>query len=277
MISFTHQTQGILSREQARAAIRWLATHNVARVVVVSDFARKALTDGGLPAGLVTTIRNGLLLEHYLPDEPSGLRDLLGVPEFEPVVGIVGRFTPWKGQEFFLRLAQAWAARGWLGQFVLVGQTYPEDKEYEKSLLRFVEDHQLHECVRFAPFQTNVASTLRALDVLVHASTRPEPLGRVILEAMSVGVPVLAARAGGVPEIITDGVNGVLAEPGNLEDYLNKLRAMIDGGTEMARMRMAAQDTVKERFTADRMFAEFERVVDEVGVPVPAVAPPDGR
>ena len=192
--------------------------------MAVSEYARRALLQEGLPERLITTIHNGLPLEHYRRTEPGFLRNQLGLPPHQPLAGLVGRHTPWKGQDFFLRLAQAWIRQNQTGHFVLIGHAFNEDQAYEAALRRFVSEHGLSARVHFLPFQQNMAAVLSDLNLLVHASVLPEPFGRVIIEAMAVGTPVLAARAGGVPEIITHEVTGWLAEPGHLESYLAQLQ-----------------------------------------------------
>src|SRR5260221_10323950 len=98
-----------------------------------------------------------------------------------------------------------------------------------------------------------MASVLGDLDVLVHASTRPEPFGRVIIEAMAAGLPVIAARAGGVSEIITDGVDGLLAEPGDLENYRLQLDRLLRSTELATRLAGARRQTLGDRFSIQRV------------------------
>lgn len=93
--------------------------------------------------------------------------------------------------------------------------------------------------------------------MLLHCSTSPEPFGRVIVEAMAAGTPVIAARDGGVPEIITDGVDGFLAPPGDLDAYLAALRR-VWSGPPAAALSAAARRTVAERFSITRVKTEFQ-------------------
>ncbi|MBI4326609.1 MAG: glycosyltransferase family 4 protein [Chloroflexi bacterium] len=246
-----------------RLAFRRQALKSAARIVTVSEYARRALLQEGLPERLITTIHNGLPLEQYRRSEPGFLRRQLGLPPDQPLAGLVGRYAPWKGQDFFLRLALAWIRQNQTGHFVLIGHAFNEDQAYEAALRRFVSEHALSARVHFLPFQQNMAAVLSDLNLLVHASVLPEPFGRVIIEAMAAGTPVLAARSGGVPEIITHEVTGRLAEPGHLESYLAQLQKALLSGPDSARLAEAAQRLVQERFNLEQVRQKFEKVIDE--------------
>lgn len=239
---------------------RQLAT----RLLPVSDFGRAALLQEGIPADRVTTIHNGIPLARYQRSNSTLLREQLRLGTNEPLIGLVGRITPWKGQDFFLRLAQAWSAQGRPGRFAIIGRAFNEDAPFETTLKQFVRTHRLESKVHFVAFQADIAATLSQLDLLLHCSTKPEPFGRVIIEAMAVGVPVIAARAGGVPEIVTDGVDAGLAEPGNLESYIGQITALLGNPPKRTAWAVAGRRTVEQRFTLDRVFADFDRVLGEI-------------
>jgi glycosyltransferase involved in cell wall biosynthesis len=248
----------------ARAAFFWHAQRGPARLVTVSEFAREALRRAGLPSSLLTTIHNGISLTRYRRTERGSLRKQWNLSDSELLVGIVGRFTPWKGQEFFLRLAQAWIGQGRPGHFVLAGHAFNEEQAFEARLRSFVTEHGLTSRVHFVPFLPDIAAALSDLDVAVHTSLRPEPFGRVIIEAMAAEVPVIAARDGGVPEIVQHGLNGLLAVPGDLQDYLSQLTQLLSSASLRAKLGAAGRRIVEERFTLDRVCEGFDRVFAEV-------------
>jgi glycosyltransferase involved in cell wall biosynthesis len=111
---------------------------------------------------------------------------------------------------------------------VLVGAPLFGEDAYEARLHEFVASNGLEGRVHFLGFQDDVAACMCAVDVVAHTSITPEPFGRVIVEGMLARRPVVAARAGGVVEIIDDGVNGVMCTPGDahvLADTLAELRS----------------------------------------------------
>ena len=232
-----------------------------ARLAAVSGFGRDALIAQGVPREQVVAIPNGIPIDRYRRDAARPLRTALGVRDDEPVFGLVGRITPWKGHEVFLRTAAAWHRTGRPGRFVIVGAAFNEDAGFAEGLHRAVERDGLGGRVHFVPFQPDIAAALSSLDVLVHASTRPEPFGRVLIEAMAVGVPVVAARGGGVPEIIRDDGNGALVAPGDVDGYLRALTAVTDDPNRRDRWVAEGLRIVREQFSIDRVFADFDRLV----------------
>ena len=244
-----------------RVAFRWQA-RRAAQLTPVSDYAGDALRREGIPPGRITRVHNGLPLSRYQPQPRGFLRRHLSIAPEQPMIGMVGRVAPWKGQRFFLELARAWAGAGQAGHFIVMGKTFNEDQAFESDLRRWVDTQGLTGRVHFAAFQENLVAALSDLDVVVHASLRPEPFGRVIIEAMAVGVPVIAARAGGVPEIIEDRQNGWLAAPGDLKEYLAALRQRFEDEQLTRQICAAAGRVVRERFTIERVLDQFEAVID---------------
>ena len=176
---------------------------------------------------------------------------------------MVGRLTAWKGQDVFLRVADAWARAGRPGKFAVIGGAFNEDAPFASRLRQYVAERGLAERVRFVPFLPDVVGALSSLDVLLHTSTKPEPFGRVLIEAMAVGVPVIGAREGGVPEILTHDRDGGLVVPGDVAGYEALLAALVADPSRMQRWRDAGLATVRERFTLDRVFRDWDRLVRE--------------
>jgi glycosyltransferase involved in cell wall biosynthesis len=142
-------------------------------------------------------------------------------------VGMVGRIAAWKGQDVFLAaFAKAFPDGG--AEAVIVGSALFGEESHEKELGRLAEDLGVVGGVRFSGFSDDVWGELMKLDVLVHASTVPEPFGQVVLEGMAAGLPVVAARAGGPAELITDGIDGLLFTPGQSDELARALRVLAE-------------------------------------------------
>jgi glycosyltransferase involved in cell wall biosynthesis len=130
--------------------------------------------------------------------------------------GVVGRLSPWKGQRVFLdAFAKAFAGTG--AEARLIGAPLFGEEAYEAELRGQIDHLGLGGRVELRGHRDDVAAELADLDVVVHCSTVPEPFGQVVVEAMGVGRPVVAAAAGGPLEIVTDGVDGLLTPPGDAE------------------------------------------------------------
>lgn len=142
--------------------------------------------------------------------EVAALRASLGGGSLS-LVGVFGRLAPWKGQALFLQaLAQLPNVIG-----VVVGEALFGEAAYADELHAKVAAMGLSGRVRFLGFREDIPLVMSAMDVIVHTSIAPEPFGRVVVEGMLAGKPVIASGAGGVLEIIEHGKTGFLYEAGN--------------------------------------------------------------
>src|SRR5207247_5446792 len=127
-----------------------------------------------------------------------------------PLVGWVGRVGAWKGHGAFLALARLAAARWPEAVFVLAGGAVPGLELQVGELRRELDGDAAGGRIRYLGHVPDGPRLVGALDVLVACPTRPDPFPRVVEEALWHGVPVLAVRTGGLPELVRDGVTGVL-------------------------------------------------------------------
>jgi glycosyltransferase involved in cell wall biosynthesis len=114
---------------------------------------------------------------------------------------------------------------------------------------------------------------LTLLDVVVHASTEPEPFGRVIAEAMAMRRPVIATRAGGPTEIIEDGRTGFLVPPGDVEALADQITALLTDSALAGRIAEAGYEEARKRFSAEAHSALVQGVYDSVLQPKRTRAP----
>jgi glycosyltransferase involved in cell wall biosynthesis len=114
--------------------------------------------------------------------------------------------------------------------------------------------------IRFTGHLADIPSVLRALDVLVHASTAPEPFGMAIAEGMACGRAVIAARSGGASELLEERLDALGHEPGNAVQLADALDELVSDGALRARLGDAARAAACRKFGADRMAAEFAKV-----------------
>ena len=169
------------------------------------------------PARKQWLVYPGVSLDDFNPDglpAPAALRAKFGLPTTGPLIGIVGRLQRWKGMDIFLDAIPAIIARHPNVQAVIVGGPHETEPRYPDELQARVQALGIGHVVTFAGFQTNVTEWMQAMDVVVHASDR-EPFGIVVIEAMALGKPVVAGAEGGPSEIITPGVDGLLAPFGD--------------------------------------------------------------
>lgn len=234
-------------------------------IAITEQGRRQMLRHTVLDADRIDVIPPGLDTERFRPGDGAQARALFGVPEDAFVVGMVGGFNPGKGQrEFIEALGIASAAEPALADAmhaIVVGRRSGDSPEYIAELERLRAGLPRPERVGLHPFADDPALAFRALDVFVLASYS-ETFGIVVQEAMSSGVPVIATDAGGVPEIVQHGANGLLAPP-------HDARALADAILELwrnpeLRTTLAAQaraDAV-ERYDLTRQMNRFEGALE---------------
>ncbi len=214
-----------------------------------------------LPSAVVANSRSTLKtlpnLRHaavvHNPVEPPAMA---GKAEGAPLtVGIVGRLAPWKGQHVFLQ-AFATAFRGSEVRGRIVGAALFGEEEYERTLHESARELGIAQQVEFRGFREDVWSELAEFDVLVHASGVPEPFGRVVLEGMVAGLPVVAANEGGPAELITPAVDGLLVPPGDAAALAAALELLAADPDLRRRLGEAARERSRA-FTPERAAAEL--------------------
>lgn len=229
---------------------REIARRAADRVICISRWVRECLSrETAYPLDRSPVVWNFVDTESFGPIDTvarAEQRDRHGVGTERILLGMVGNIKPWKGQHVVLEaLALLPAHDRALLRCVFFGGTAdrPEDKCYRSRLDAYVAEHRLATCVDFRGFVENIHEIYPLLDVLVHASTEPEPFGRVLIEAMACGVPVVASDGGGPRDIVDHGRSGWLVpidaprELASLLHWLVQNRAALPQAGAQARAR----------------------------------------
>lgn len=146
-----------------------------------------------------------------------------------PIIGLVGRVNlEQKGQDVFVRAAAVVSAKFPHAEFAIIGSAHPGNEAHFRRLLHLIEGLGLQGKVRCTGDVDNIRALFSMLDVCVLPARKPEGLGNVLIEAMAVGKPVVGTRIGGIPEVIEDGVNGFLVEPGDAQGLAQALENLLE-------------------------------------------------
>ena len=212
---------------------------------------RRALEDK------TTVIPNGIVIRDHR-DMKGSLREELGLPEEEFLVGVVGRFNWWKGQKEMIPVMEEVLRRRPGVRFIFAGAPYRGDEAILEEFKRGMAEAGLGEHIHLLGEVDDINRVYADLDALVLPSIRPEPFGLVLLEAMAAGLPVAAYRHGGPTEIIQDGVCGLLVPPGDgkaLAEAILKLAGDPAFGVSLGR---AGRERVDLLYTAGKQGSRFE-------------------
>jgi glycosyltransferase involved in cell wall biosynthesis len=184
-------------------------------------------------------------------------------------VGMVATYARWKGQEIFFRAA-AKILRilpGFPVQFYLIGGPVyrTQGSQYNETELRSLTMQlEISEKMRLICFQTKPERLYSNLDIVVHASTKPEPFGLTIVEAMACGRPVVASLAGGVKEIIEDGKDALGVLPGNVDCLVDALKRLLTDKEWRVRLGANARTKAEKSFDRNRIGPQLWRVYERV-------------
>ena len=235
------------------------------RFIYISEAVRRSHLESGVPCRKGVVVYNGLDVPTFVAalDSEKGRQSFALSPD-DVAVGIVGRLDAWKGQDVFLRaMAQVKdvvpRAKG-----VVVGEVAAENPGYLDMLLALRDELALVDQVMFSGFRMDVPVVMSALDIVVLASTLPEPFGRVIIEAMAAGKPVIATDAGAAREIIEDGVQGLLIPPGDAEAMARAILYLLTHRDRAMLMGRKGQSRAQERFSMQQYSTGVQNVYREL-------------
>jgi len=244
-----------------RRLVVFLANNGGATQVIANSKATaEAFVAGGGTTPKVSVIYNGIDPAPFGavdPDQVDALRTALGLRGV-PVVGVFSRLASWKGQHILL---EALADLPEVHALLAGGALFADEADYAASLRRQAKTQGLGGRVHFLGFRDDVPALLHLVDVVAHTSTAPEPFGRVVVEGMLAGRPVVATRAGGVLEIIEDGYTGLLVEPGDARDLRRALQHVLSSPETARTLAEAGRTAARQRFSHHRMLAQIEQLL----------------
>ncbi len=232
-------------------------------VLVNADIIRRRLAAEGYDRGRIRVIHNGIASAPVPLVDGSALRRELDVPQDAPLVGVVARLDRIKGIEYFLEAAVQTAARRPDVRFLIVGDTHANRGGYREHLKRLAASLGVGNLVRFTGFRIDVPALLSIFSVSVLPSLS-EGLSNTLLESMAAGIPVVATAVGGTPEVVEDGVTGILVPPRDPLAMADAVCRLLDQPDMAAKMGGAGRERIAERFSNERMIAETASLYREL-------------
>lgn len=232
---------------------------HIDRVIAVSNHVKSALLQAGLTSSdKINVLYNGLDLKRWdaeLAGSPATLRDELGIPPEPPVIGLVGRLDPIKGQLTFLHAAAVVAQARPDALFLLVGLTRPPTRfarfaRYHREILKQVRSPALRGRVLCTGWRTRMPLVMASLDILVQPSRR-ETFGRTLIEAMATRKPVIASSVGGMPEVVADRESGLLVPEEDPHALAAAIIALLEDPSRARQMGEAGRRRVEQFFSLE--------------------------
>ena len=237
-------------------------------LIAVSEAVGESLRDRKIvsPAS-IKVIYNGVDVRHFRGSKRAFNRTVflenLNLAPGKCYVGIVGEITAHKGQTDFVRAAALIAKQHEKVDFLILGADSSRKKSHKIELERLIEESNLRERVHLLGWVADVTPVLCALDVFVSAS-RIEPFGLAIVEAMAVGLPIVATDSDGAQEILSDGETGRLVPIGDAEAIAKAVGEFLENPEMRRSFGGKAQNAAQSRFDLAQMTAETEKLYKEI-------------
>ena len=237
----------------------WLANRRASLVIVPSRAAAEAFVAQGGRRDLVEVVPNGLAVESDGRDR-GAVRRALGLPDV-PLVGVVSRLAAWKGQDVVLRALSDLPGV----HAVIAGDPLFGEQRYAQGLERLAAELGLADRVHFLGQRSDVPCLMRAMDAVIHPSVHPEPFGRTLVEAMLVGVPVIATDTGASSEILEDGRAGTLVPAGDPSALAAAIAQVLTRPAGLDAQLAHATARARTHYGLDRMRGLLTRHIHRVG------------
>ncbi len=219
-------------------------------IAVSTELKRCLEKDIGINARKITVIPNGIDIarwEAYRNIDCPDISRSLRLPDDAILIGVVGRLVPFKGHEVLLKSMKQVVASHPNAYLLIMGDGPLREKLEKQAGKLEISPH-----VKFMGFADEPGRYMTAWDLFVLPSTN-EPFGIVLLEAMAMGLPVVSTRAGGVLDIVEDGVSGLLAEPGDEKSLAGAIEKVLDDKKLRESLAQNGEREVRDRFTIKAM------------------------
>lgn len=235
------------------------------RIVAISHLVGMELQKCGATSARLRVVHNGIDVERFRPCAGRTLaRKSLGIPTESFVVTMIAQLVPWKNHPLFVEAARLIVAASPSSFFLLVGDDrFGDHPQYAEQIRRLARSGILGDRVILTGYIEDVREILEATDVLVHPASR-EPFGRVLIEAMAMGKPVVAVNQGGPAEIVRDGVDGILVPPENAEVLARAVMRIASDPTMAVSMGQRGRERVAIEFSLESQMRKIESIYKEV-------------
>ena len=249
------RTRHIAQAIRPHAGNRWLYGRATSLVVSVTEAIRgQCMAAGLLPAERIVTLPGGADADVYRPHPADAtVRKALGGEPGRPLVGMIAGLRVMKGHRVVIEAASRLAGRGAPPRIAFVGRG-----PHEASLREAIARAGLDGHVTLAGFARDVPAVMSALDVGVYVPLESDGMSRVVFEYLAAGCPLIAARVGVVPEVLTDGTHAALVPAGDPDALAGAIAALLADPARRARLAENGRRLVVERYSGARLAAALE-------------------
>jgi glycosyltransferase involved in cell wall biosynthesis len=262
LAALLNRTRALITRRVDNPEAPWMARTKYGlyiRIIAISEAIRKVLVSETIQPDKVVCVPSGIDPSPYQGAcNRQWFHETFDLTPANRTVGLVAQLIPRKGHRFLLEAVPTILAHSPETRFLFFGQG-----PLRADLERLCKEKPLTHSVRFAGFRKDMKRILPCLDLVVHPATM-EGLGVSLLEAASSGRAIVATRAGGIPEVVHHGINGLLVEPGNAAKLAEAISNLLGDSALRAQMGAAGRRIVGDHFSVAAMIKGNIAVYNEV-------------
>ena len=236
-------------------------TKSIDHHIAISNAIKDYLIMSGVAREKITVVYNAVDLDDFdVNCNLEKLREEFSIKDEQPLLGIFGRVIAWKGIKEFIQAASLVFKEVPQAKAFIVGGISDGDERYLAEVKKIAEENGVLDKFVFTGYRDDVAPLMKLMDVVVHASIIPEPFGRVLIEAMAMGKPVVAIRAGGPLDVVVDGETGFLVAMKDTDEMASAVIKILKSPTRAKEMGMRGRKRVEEVFCNKRYVMAVEEI-----------------
>lgn len=235
------------------------------KVIVVSNIVADEWVKYGISKDKITVIYNSIDMLENSNESFIDLKSSLGISNDTKLIGVVGRINLGKGHKYFFEIAQQLLMKNELNyHFVYIGDVYPGNEHLYEVLKCDISNLGIDKFVTYLGYQSDVKPYVEKFDLLVVPSIYPESFGLVILEAMSLNVPVAVTAHGGPKEIVLDGVTGLHLPLNDSVVSASKINDLLNNPTLVEKIKLASKLNLNKEFSIQNFQNKVIHVLNEI-------------
>ncbi len=241
---------------------RWLYHRLLDQVIVTGgELTRRGLVErDGLDASRVAAFPIGIDVSYFRPGTPQrNLREELGLPSSELLVGLISYLRSYKGHEYFIDAAARVVARRKGVTFLISGRGPEEARLWARIAEQGVEHR-----VRMLGYREDLLNVFHSLDLFVIPSVEGDTIPQVLMQAMAVGLPVVSTTVGSIPDVVRNGETGFVVPPRDATTLADRIHALLDDPIGRREMGAAGRALVERSYSLERMLDELEGIYRRV-------------
>lgn len=229
------------------------------KIIAVANAAKDNLTEAGVSEKKITVIKNGVdPVKKYTAEELEQARKFYELTEDNFVFGMIARIEDIKGHDFFLEAAHSLKGKFPDARYFICGTG-----SYAQNVKQKIKDLGIEDIVIYLGHVNDVTSVMNVINVNVNASYGTEATSLSLLEGMSLGKPIIASNYGGNPELVENGINGMLFESKNKDELADCMQKIMENKDLYETLCNGAKNLYEEKYTSEIMTKNIEKVYFE--------------